>query len=415
MTKRPDGRVNIPRDIEDIYYRYHMPVLRARIEGRGNGVKTVIENMSEVAAALERPPTYTTKFFGFELGAQCLCDEKRDKWVVNGRHDQDALAKLLDVFIDKFLLCGTCRNPETTMEVVKNGNIEMRCMACGERTAIDMRHRLASYIQKNPPSSTRYEKAAKQAEDRQTKKTASAASSAPATKEEGGDDGGMGDVDIDASGAKATKDDDEFGENWSDADFSKTAIDKRRMELLGASAGSALAASNDSAGGASGADAVADPIDTLTTYFTQKPLPKEKEMLLHVKTVAMANGWKDSNILTAVFGALFGKDIIDNLKSRTPILALFVQNTSDQKHVLYLIERLCSRDAVAATKISVILNAFYEAELLEEEILIKWFKHPAKKIDAELGRVLRERSKKFVEWLQTADDEEDEEDDEDEE
>lgn len=31
MAKRPDGRVNIPRDVEDIYYRYHMPVLRARV------------------------------------------------------------------------------------------------------------------------------------------------------------------------------------------------------------------------------------------------------------------------------------------------------------------------------------------------------------------------------------------------
>lgn len=39
-----------------------MPILAdfQQIEGRGNGVKTVIENMSDIAAALERPPTCTS-------------------------------------------------------------------------------------------------------------------------------------------------------------------------------------------------------------------------------------------------------------------------------------------------------------------------------------------------------------------
>jgi len=402
MTKRPDGRVNIPRDIEDIYYRYHMPVLRARIEGRGNGVKTVIENMTDVAAALERPPTYTTKFFGFELGAQTMCDEKHDKYVVNGRHDQDALAKLLDVFIDKFLLCGTCRNPETTMEVVKNGNIEMRCMACGERTPVDMRHRLASYIQKNPPSSTRYEKAAQQVAERNAKKTGAAAqSSAPASGE--GQDQGMGDADIDASGTKVSAADEDFGDNWNDADFSKAAIEKRRMDLLGASGADATAAA-----------AAGDPVDALSVYFNQKPLPKEKDLLQHVKTMAMANGWKETHTLSAVFGALFGKDIMTAIKTKLPILGLFVPSQSEQKHVLYLIERLCSKDTNASAKIAAILNAFYEADILEEEVLFKWHRHPTKKIPADLALDLRDRSKKFIEWLQTADDEEEEEEDDEE-
>jgi translation initiation factor 5 len=41
-----------------------------KVEGRGNGIKTVISNMNDVARALNRPPTYTTKFFGTELGSQ---------------------------------------------------------------------------------------------------------------------------------------------------------------------------------------------------------------------------------------------------------------------------------------------------------------------------------------------------------
>jgi len=33
-----------------------------------------------------------TKYFGFELGAQTNIDEKNDKYILNGKHDQETLA-----------------------------------------------------------------------------------------------------------------------------------------------------------------------------------------------------------------------------------------------------------------------------------------------------------------------------------
>lgn len=150
----------------------------------------------EFILTLSLPFPDTTKFFGFELGAQCMCDAKNDKYVVNGKHDADALAKILDVFIDKFLLCGRCRNPETTMEVQKNGNIQMRCMACGEATAVDMKHRLAAHIVKNPPSATRYQKAEKAVAERQANKAGNA---------EGGIDGAASTSDDKADGGTKKK------------------------------------------------------------------------------------------------------------------------------------------------------------------------------------------------------------------
>jgi translation initiation factor 5 len=131
-----------------------MPILTTKIEGKGNGIKTVIPNMSDVARALSRPPTYTTKFFGCELGAQTTFDEKNDRYIVNGAHDANRLRELLDVFIDKFVLCKSCKNPETELIVQKLGRNEeiiRDCKACGERTDIDMRHRLTTFIVKNPP------------------------------------------------------------------------------------------------------------------------------------------------------------------------------------------------------------------------------------------------------------------------
>ena len=164
------GFVNIRRDVDDKFYRYRyvcillqpfcgsplirsnsMPTLLTKIEGKGNGIKTVVPNMSDVARALSRPPTYPTKFFGSELGAQTSVDEKNDRYIVNGAHDAKRLRELLDAFIDKFVLCGSCKNPETDLVVTKNELIVRDCKACGERTGVDMRHRLSTYILKNPP------------------------------------------------------------------------------------------------------------------------------------------------------------------------------------------------------------------------------------------------------------------------
>ena len=128
-----------------------MPILVTKIEGKGNGIKTVVPNMSDVARALSRPPTYPTKFFGSELGAQTSVDEKNDRYIVNGAHDANRLRELLDAFIDKFVLCGSCKNPETDLIITKNEMIIRDCKACGERTGVDMRHRLSTYILKNPP------------------------------------------------------------------------------------------------------------------------------------------------------------------------------------------------------------------------------------------------------------------------
>ena len=139
-------------------YARSMPLLTTKIEGKGNGIKTVLPNMSDVARALSRPPTYPTKFFGCELGAQTSFDEKNDRYIVNGAHDATKLRELLDVFIDKFVLCKSCKNPETDLIITKTEEIIRDCKACGERTGVDMRHKLTTFILKNPPKTNKKSK-----------------------------------------------------------------------------------------------------------------------------------------------------------------------------------------------------------------------------------------------------------------
>lgn len=138
-----------------------MPLLLTKIEGKGNGIKTVIPNMSDVSRALSRPPTYPTKFFGCELGAQTSFDEKNDRFIVNGAHDATKLRELLDGFIDRFVLCKSCKNPETDLLITRNETIIRDCKACGKRTDIDMRHKLTTFILKNPPKNAKKSKSKK--------------------------------------------------------------------------------------------------------------------------------------------------------------------------------------------------------------------------------------------------------------
>lgn len=142
--------INVRRDVTDAFYRYKMERIQTKIEGKGNGIKTVVVNLSSVAASLARPGSYVIKYFGFELGAQTNIDPADDRWIINGSHDAPKLQDYLDGFINKFVLCKKCKNPETDV-VIKDGHIVLDCKACGQRTDVDLRHKLSGFILKNQP------------------------------------------------------------------------------------------------------------------------------------------------------------------------------------------------------------------------------------------------------------------------
>mmetsp|Transcript_21451 Transcript_21451/g.39459 ORF Transcript_21451/g.39459 Transcript_21451/m.39459 type:complete len:258 (+) Transcript_21451:148-921(+) len=148
--------LNIPSTCDDMNYRYKMPRLVSKKEGRGNGSKTCIVNMSDVARALKRPPQYTTKWFGSELGAQSTYTNNQgtgERAIVNGHHDTHVFQTMLDKFIEKYVLCQKCKLPEIDL-ILKRGMISAKCAACGWAGDLDNNHRIASFIMNNPPDET---------------------------------------------------------------------------------------------------------------------------------------------------------------------------------------------------------------------------------------------------------------------
>jgi len=167
--------INIRSDVKDPFYRYKMEKLQSKIEGKGNGIKTVIVNLSSVAQSLARPGDYVIKYFGFELGAQTNTNPADDRWIINGAHEASKLQDYLDGFINKFVLCKKCKNPETEV-VIKDGHILLDCKACGQRSEVDLRLKLSSFILKK--------------QDKKGKKTKSDKKAARKAKQNGNADAG---------------------------------------------------------------------------------------------------------------------------------------------------------------------------------------------------------------------------------
>jgi translation initiation factor 2 beta subunit (eIF-2beta)/eIF-5 len=115
--------------------------ITGKVEGRGNGIKTVLMNVTEVAASLNREAPEVTKFFGCELGSQTTFSADTDRAIVNGAHRDQDLQSHLSRYIEYFVLCKNCRLPETHYKI-KDGMISQKCLACGSKDTVDMTHKL---------------------------------------------------------------------------------------------------------------------------------------------------------------------------------------------------------------------------------------------------------------------------------
>merc|ERR1712045_97416 len=148
--------------VDDPSYRYKMPLVYGKVEGRGNGIKTVIPNISEVSLSLHRDAGEVNKFFGCELGAQTSFNVKDDRAVVNGSHTDAALQAMIHKYVEGFVLCPQCGLPETKYKI-KGGCIYHNCAACGAVEMVDMEHKLCTYILAQHKKKMKEKKEAKKA------------------------------------------------------------------------------------------------------------------------------------------------------------------------------------------------------------------------------------------------------------
>lgn len=136
--------IDIGRSNNDLYYRYKMPRVIVKQEGKTGGIKTVVVNLADIASSLKRSPSHILKYISYELATQSKVDGNR--YVVNGKHDPSRIQTLIYDFIDAFVMCPSCGNPET-FYLDENG-LTMECLACGEKSRM-RNSKLSSVIMKD--------------------------------------------------------------------------------------------------------------------------------------------------------------------------------------------------------------------------------------------------------------------------
>jgi len=390
--------VNVNRKVTDSFYRYKMPKIIAKVEGKGNGIKTVIVNMVEISKSLARPPAYPTKFFGCELGTQTQIDKKNGRFIVNGSHDGDKLQDILDIFIAKFVLCEECDNPETTFIVQpKREKITSTCSACGHSSLIDMRHRLSTFILKNPPEGEdatpqKLKKLKKEKGD----KSAQNGQASPTETDESGFDGWSDDL---PTASKTNEDD------WS-TDTSAEAV-RERMSKLGVGV-KGLTHNQD-------LEKSTEQRFDIFFQFVKGKIEEEKISDKEIVAEAERLDIKDQAVL-AMAELLFNKDILTQIpKYRVLFLRFLVNNQKAQKNFMGAFEILVGdahKDDLLP-KTARILNVLYDQDYIEEEVLLEWGSKVSKKyVSKKTCEQIHAKAKPFLDWLKTADEEESDEDDE---
>ncbi|VDM97981.1 unnamed protein product [Thelazia callipaeda] len=349
------------------------------VEGKGNGIKTVIANMTEIAKALERPPTYPTKYFGCELGAQTNFDMKNERFIVNGEHDAAKLQDILDGFIRKFVLCAACENPETTL-VVKKGQIHSKCKACGNTSIIDPKHKLSTFIMKNPPK----------VDEKEKKENGSGS-----TEDSVADGEILSDKDVNGSAS------DDLDDDWAEPMSDPTGCVSAQIGKL------IISKDLDKP--------IEERLDMLHQYFlackSDGTLQNSKKLLNEAERLELKS--KATLLLADV---LFDTNVVVQIAEyRNTLLRFTVNDHKAQRHLLGGIEQLISKHVdVLLPKSAHIIKALYDNDVVEEEVLLAWGEKPSKKyVQKKLCVEIINKAQPVLDWLKNAEEDESDDDSED--
>lgn len=355
-----------------------MPQLLVKVEGRGNGIKTVIPNMVDIAKALARPPSYPTKFFGCELGAQTSMDEKNERYIVNGAHDASRLRELLAAFIDKFVLCPSCKNPETDLYITKQDTIYRDCKACGHRQDVDMRHKLTTFILRNPPEN---KKKSKKTKGDKAKDGATSPKGDGAEEDDGAVAAGSDDEltrKIEAGAADISVDDKAADQGWS-VDTSAEAV-KNRQRTLQAGVQSLLQNEDDDDAG-EGEDSPYSQFEAWVATEARDGSATDAEVYKKASEMGIDKKYKTMQFLVQ---GLFTPATIVNpaeVEKHAPLFKkMIVQGSGEkgtEKHLksvlggIEIFVGLLNPDMANEKTVPRVLMAFYQADILDDEELLK--------------------------------------------
>lgn len=376
--------LNINPDTDDPFYRYKMPALVAKKEGRGNGKKTILTNVVEIGAALSRPPTYLTKYFGCVLGAGTSWNIDADRYQVNGYYEQPDLQQKLFDFVREFILCTSCSNPETVLSI-RDQKIYSKCKACGYQGFLkNQGHKLNNYILNNPPKKEKKDK---------SKKASEKGSQA---------EGGEVDTEFDMPPPddEAEMDDDDWA-----VDTSAEAVEKRHKEMVN--------------GLGDGIKESLVDVDTLSeeqrlemfhTFLQEQPKEKSSYKLICAEGARLKY---PKFSLMALTDWAFTDAMVEEIPKMKKVFEPFLEGKKAKKELMGGVEMAITNHKLFEAT-SELLKKLYKKGYLDNETLNAWKeKGPTKKfVKKKSSTKIHEQATNFFEWLENHADEDDDDDDE---
>ena len=160
--------LNLNLKQDDPFYRYKMPAVMLKHEGKNTRIRTVFVNITDIAKSLYRSPKYVLKFLSTTLGVQMLidCDSR---YILKGHHKKEDIQDLISKFLNKYVLCTGCSNPETYLRLASK-KVRLVCIACGHSSILDDEHKFTKYLMSHPPSAEDFKQLLKKQKQRQAKR-----------------------------------------------------------------------------------------------------------------------------------------------------------------------------------------------------------------------------------------------------
>ena len=396
-----------------------MPKLQVKVEGRGNGIKTLLTNVTEVGASLAREPSEITKFFGCILGSQTTF--AGDRHIVNGSHNANDLQKHLCKYIEAFVLCKQCKLPETHYKI-KGGIISQKCQACGNKDQVDMTHKLTTFIL----AQYKEAKSAAKAKGETKPKKANDLSQAGGARADSDDETSS---EVKKASKKEKKDKSEptsptgVEVKEKKSKKSKSTVTNGTQDGLTDVAHEGGAEGTVDDDGEDNKQVIGECIESFRSWLVahgDADVTMKLEQLRHMQQLYSLRA---SDKIVIFIGAVCTENILKDkeIETHTLILSQLASSNIQQRQLIAGFEWLCGTKYVSLLKFfPAVLMQLFEQEIIEEDVFFEWttdlirneYTLDESMVQYDVLEQLRMHSQPFIKWLQEAEEEGDEEEEE---
>ncbi len=127
LLKRIDGERS--KNSAEIDSRFELPAVDVMWEGQ----RTYLRNFSDFPKIMRRDSAKLLQYLSKEFAVPA--ERIGDSAMFVGRRDPDDFTRLLKIYVNDYIMCPTCKSPDTRTEKEKRISF-LICEACGAKSTI---------------------------------------------------------------------------------------------------------------------------------------------------------------------------------------------------------------------------------------------------------------------------------------